>query len=564
MEKVKSLETKKQRNSSNKSVSTVKDTGNKINTLLSIENLWNQEIENFSSFVDFQLKLNTETNKFFEEEIRNESNEFKNVLTKSITSNTFKWYKAKTKAETNSLKKLLTRKKEVYLGYFLGMLNTWKLDKILCGNDVKTLQIIIKSGFIQFLDSLFLKNDAKFIQAYEKPEKQVYGFLKKDLTETSFAWNNEAKFEEFKKQFQEIPNENIRNYLIWFIDLSLAWNTNYDDYIELERFALNTWDNNSKLGFMHPLENYELPGYTDLEFSLVLKDVSEWVDNSKYYSELFIKYFWNDYHAKEISVFDVEKFFSLWNASYMSVLGQAFPNDVNSKKEYWNKITIYNSNIRKSIEENYSIAKKVISNLPNLDESTLTSYDSDFVIAHEFAHSLFRNWYKSEFEEAKASFWYLLKLHYQFEWKEISLQEQEYIITNLLIEIIKQTRRDWIASYKQYILYAKMALASLINLWVLKVEWKEISIIYDENNFRDFLKSWLESLNLLKNIYENEEKESEEKIIKLIEENIDEIYQIILEKVNKNVIQRPERSITRCNKLKSKYKRRINKKLCRN
>lgn len=510
------------------------DFKHKISSLLNIEELKEIELNSFNDFVNFQILLNNKISSFFEEEIKCESETFKNIVNYSTTSNTFKSFKTEDLKEKERLRNILLRKKEIYLSYFIDMINTWKLDKILTKVDIESLKIIIESGFIQEIDKIFLDRDSNKIAQYKKPEKQVYWFLKSDLTEISFSWENQEEFEKFKKQFSEIPNKNIRDYLVWFIDLSLAWNTNYNDYIELEKYALDTWDKESKLWFMHPLEDYELPWYTDLEFSFVLKDVSEWVDNSQFYSNLFTKYFASDYSAKEISVFNVEKIFSNWNSSFMSVQWQAFPNDINSKKEYWNKITIYNSNIRKSIEEIYPLTRKIVSNLELLDENKLTEYDCDFTIAHEFSHSLFRNWYKSDFEEAKASFWYILKLYDKYNWKDIPDEEQKYIITNLLLEIVKQAKRDSIPSYRQYIIYAKMALASLINLWILEFNNDEISVNYNQDNFKTFLVSWLDTLNLLKKIYENNEKEVEWKLIKRIETGIEKEYQIILSKIKIN------------------------------
>ena len=65
---------------------------------------------------------------------------------------------------------------------------------------------------------------------------------------------------------------------------------------------------------MNPLENYNLEWYTDLEFSFVLKDIANWLNKSKFYGDLFTKYFSNDYKTNKISVFNVEKFVSNWNS----------------------------------------------------------------------------------------------------------------------------------------------------------------------------------------------------------------------------------------------------------
>ncbi|MDD5213167.1 MAG: hypothetical protein PHG82_01970 [Candidatus Gracilibacteria bacterium] len=507
---------------------------NKISSLLEIDELNQIQINSFGNFVNFQILLNSKISSFFAEEIKGESTEFKNIVNQSTTSNTFKGFKTEDSTEKERLQNILLRKKEIYLAYLLDLLEGNKLEKILNKEDIETLKIIIKSGFLQIIDELFLNNPNKKIARYEKPEKQVYGFLTLNLDEISFAKAKFKKFKKLRKDLSEIPNENIRKYLINFFNLSISGNTNYADFIALEKEALNTWDKESNLGFMHPLEDYELAGYTDLEFSFILKDTSEGVNNPEFYSDLFTKYFASDYSAKKISVFNVEKFFSNGNASFMSVQGQAFPNDIDSKKEFGNKITVYNSNIRKSIGEIYPLTRKVVCNLELLDEEKLTEYDCDFTIAHEFAHSLFRNGYKSEFEEAKASYGYILKLYDKYQTQEISDEEFKYIITNLLLEIVKQAKRDGISSYRKYILYAKMALASLVNLGVLEFNNNEISINYDKNKFKDFLESGLDTLNLLKKIYENNEKEVEEKLIKIIEENIKEKYQIILTKIKES------------------------------
>lgn len=509
----------------------IEDFKHKISSLLDIEELNQIQINNFWDFVNFQILLNDKISSFFDEEIKWESTEFKNIVNQSNTSNTFKWFKTENLEEKERLQNILTKKKEIYLAYLLDLLEGNKLEKILNKDDIQTLKIIIKSGFLQIIDELFLNSSSKEIARYEKPEKQVYGFLTPNLDEISFAKKKFKKFKKLRKDLSKIPNENIRKYLINFFNLSISGNTNYADFIALEKEALSTWDKESQLWFMHPLEDYELPWYTDLEFSFILKDTSEWVNNPEFYSDLFTKYFASDYSAKKISVFNVEKFFSNWNSSFMSVQWQAFPNDIDSKKEYWNKITVYNSNIRKSIWVIYPLTRKIVNNLELLDEAKLTEYDCDFTIAHEFAHSLFRNGYKSEFEESKASYWYILKLYDKYQNQEISDEEFKYIITNLLLEIVKQAKRDWIASYKQYILYAKMALSTLVNLWILEFNNDEISVNYDKKKFKWFLKLWLNTLTLFKKIYEDKEKYIESEIIEWIEKDIEKEYQIILTKI---------------------------------
>lgn len=506
-------------------------TNSKILSLINIEDLNKMNVSSFWDFVNFQILLNDKINTFFEEEIKNESEDFKKAMIKSCTSNTFKWFKSDDNKEIIRLSNIILRKKEIYLSYFLNSLETNKFEKILKAENIETLKIILKSGFIQEIDKIFLDRDSHKITEYQKPEIQVYWFLNKDLAEVSFAHWNIEKFEKFREDFEKIPNENIRNYLINFIDFSLSGNTNYDDFIEIENYALKTWDNESELWFMNPLENYNLEWYTDLEFSFVLKDIANWLNKSKFYWDLFTKYFSNDYKTNEISVFNVEKFVSNWNSSFMMILGQAFPNDIKSKEKYGNKITIYNSNIRKSVEELAPITKNIISNIWDFDIEKSTNYNTQFTISHEFSHSLFKNWYSSKLEEAKASYWYIFELFDKYFEKEIPSEDIKYIIITSLIEIVKFARRDWIESYEQYIIYAKMSLANLIDSKILEFENNQIKVDYNQEKTKQFLEFGIKTLDEFKEIYENKDKIREEKLICEIEKKIENEYKIILDKL---------------------------------
>ena len=127
-------------------------------------------ISSFWDFVNFQILLNDKINTFFEEEIKNESEDFKKVIIKSCTSNTFKWFKSDDNEEIIRLSNIILRKKEIYLSYFLNSLETNKFEKILKAENIETLKIILKSGFIQEIDKIFLDRDSINIEKYEKPE----------------------------------------------------------------------------------------------------------------------------------------------------------------------------------------------------------------------------------------------------------------------------------------------------------------------------------------------------------------------------------------------------------
>lgn len=499
----------------------------KTTKILSLDFFLNFDINSFENFVDFQHILNEKINLYFEDKIKWKSDLFISTFLSSSIATPYKSFNNENLEEKKELLNLILEKRELYTKIFLNLLIKWKFDKIFTYEDKKTIEILIKSDFFKFIDNIYLKESYKDFGDYLKPNKQKYWIYKNWKSKSFSSWFYKDELEQIKQKIILIPNKNIKNYLLKFIELSNSWKIKYESYIELEKYALKTWDNESKLWLMWPLESYENPWFTDLEFSLVLKNKSN-PDINKTYENLFEKNYKNSYNVNKIWIFEVEKILSSWCSSYMSVLWQAFPNDNESKENFWNKITIYSSHLNQIFKEKYDLLKKIVTNLDDLDEEKLFLYFHDFILSHEFSHSLFRNWYKSEFEETKASLWYLLKIADFYDWKEIPYEESKYIIVSIFIEIIRQMERDWLKAYKKYILFAKTILLSFKNIWIIKIENKKIFLDYDSEKCDFLLNNSKNMLNLIKTIYEDNDKDDESTHIIWVNHLVKELYNKIL------------------------------------
>ncbi len=509
-------------------------------------NLWKiEEFENvkdFDWFIEHRNKLIHILNSLFDHELVWETDDFIDFFNKwmswKLDENIY------TKEKINKFNNLLLNKNLLLKKITLITLENWIYDEFLSENEVCDYINILKSGIFDLFDKIYFKIkdsidlfknqfiDENWNNTYTW--KLSYWWLTKDWIVGFNYFADKSDLEKFWQfDFSIIKQEALRKYLIKFQELFISWITNYDEWIKLADFEMDTWnDINSNIWIVWSMEEYWLTWILidpELEF-FIKKPTLEYANKA---SDLSLTYFNDSYNMEDTKYSNVEPLMSAWVVSFKRVLWKNFHNDKKIQDKYW----MYWYSIESRLKWNSSVLKdseKVLWKLQYLTSEKSWKHDVIHTWQHEFWHNLFKsdNTAKSLLEENKANlFFYLFKYE---NIKTLELSDEEIIldIEFIITENIRRFKNLGDDSLFEYILSAKLQLQKLFdnNLISWNKDWL-ISIKPDEINMKKYLEDMKDFLYITKDIYKNNDKNKENMIINEInssfEENLLKIKQLL-------------------------------------
>ena len=418
---------------------------------------------------------------------------------------------------TKNLKKrrkfldLMCMRNKAYNEILLKAVKEWKFDDILSKKEKHNLRFLLESWILTAFDKArkniildILENKYKDVKFYD--DEFYYGHLQKEIIKWNstvevfkiLSWKKYFKnLNKFKQFVFKMKESYLKSYLEWFFNLLEQDKINPKDYLKLEKNEIKSWQKQEKLTFTVPMENYYLPNFVDLEFSLYLANYLP-KEQKNNFVNLSRKYFNDDFGIKNLTLANVEVIATWWESTFLKVLWKSFPNDYNLSKQIWKIVYISEDMLKDNSRITAKLLKKIWFNI-NLNSYTLIN--KYIIYFHEIWHSLFLNNKPSNtiLEELKATLFYYLSLYDKM--SQISKDNIENILKYILWEFAKKISLENNLDIKQYWIRENFILAKAIRNNLIVVKDNKIKLNYEFENFANFLKDLKDSLFKIKEIY---------------------------------------------------------------
>lgn len=427
----------------------------------------------------------------------------------------------------NKIREFLLLKNKFIRQILKELLQRWYFDNILSKQDINDLILLIDSWFLEFFDSIFVfwernLNENKDLNI-EDDKIYYWGVEENEIVSyNAFVW---VDIEKIKKKISQLNNINLKNYILWFIDLVKSGKFDYDSFVKLEQIKVEDWKQDQKINQKYSIKFVFNPALIDPEFEIHLVE-SVRGKELKYIIDLSKKYYWTDYWMEKISFNFTEILLSWWRTSFVRVLWRSFPNDKELSYKYGKVIYLIKSRNLNSIErgDNY------LSQLGfKINKNIFKNIIFDEVKYHEFGHSLFlESKYDSLLEELKATLFYFLYLYDKVNTYDNTVDEEfiKNVVYFVIQDFIKRLSYKWSKSSKKYWILSWHILKRLIQVWLVKLSDNRLYVDANRDKFRNFLENLKTDLDKIKEIYElptlKEKKEKEEEFLKWLNEFLKE------------------------------------------
>ena len=460
-----------------------------------------------NGFAGFKARIDNEIWKFFHFELDWESELFKEAFLYSDQGH-FQWSEEK----QGKLQSLIIKKQSLYYHFISEAIKTGYLDKVLTEFDTITLTSILDSGILQYFNRLYIESQ-NLLKATEnqnyKPldlKKNEYGCIKDGEL---IPYNQVLDLDSFIRPdfFKKIINENLRKYFIWLYELLQSGNTDHESWLEIEKYALQSWeDKNSNIGFVTLMEDYNLPWVIDPEllFYIIEPDIG----NKNNAIELAKKTFWwKDYGIANTKTFNAEDILSWWDWAFSVSLGKNFPNEQSLKDEMWTFAYAKESKLWEALlAKNATDCNKLI-DVSSIDQEAFTEHTLKHVYYHEYWHNLFLwNPHNSMLEETKPDLFAYLRIYDECVNKTPDKKYIKDTLDFLTVSFIRKNKFEGKDDLKKYCIAQRLIFQELRDTGLVSWDTNDrISYNVDIDIFMQFLENLKSHLFFIKDLYETED-----------------------------------------------------------
>ncbi len=379
--------------------------------------------------------------------------------------------------------------------------------------------------------SVLTKNKDSYIS---KPYKKAF---------PNEVWNIIKELEIFINNLSKLE-DNIysqkENYISYLKAIKKAfWEDNKDNLISKWAKVDKRWmDITTPFQITHPLEFYEdkfrkavapewdLRIKTDfISNSSVLTDIikmHEWFYKSIWKEDFLESYNFSLDNLKKIQLYISIPVLYFWSNLCWLPSAQVVPNDEIVSKRYWKKIFAFPKSVLEfqrntpflkiqSMTINKNLLNKYRKFLYWDDDSYYKVYDIE-TLWHEFGHLLFltedtenkmnkKTGLFKNIEEFKATSWWLISFFLAD--KEDNLKEK--LVINHIIRCINLLKYKKEVSVTPYYCEALIHLELLIKSWIIYIKRDKIYMYFNQTNYKDLKKIYIEVYSKLVYIYLNKQ-----------------------------------------------------------
>lgn len=479
--------------------------------------LVNFQINSFQSYCKLNELINHYLNNNFAPDLEGKCWPFVNAFKQSLIT----LYTIENAEEKQELLILLMKKNQLKVSLLLFLAQKWFFDNLFSDYEKIEFFNIIASKIMHYLDIVYL-NWTKTVKDNQFSWKN-YWWIKQ--------WNLVPYTEFCEPEMLDssvVVCGNISKYITKFIELLKSWKTDEKSWLELEKYYLWSWDDESQFWLVWMLENYYNETLIEPELEFYLKQVI-WEEEKQTIFTYSMDRYHDIYWMDQTNVYKVEKIISSWASGFMQILWRNFPNDVSSKQEFWSKIYIVSSSIINWFEVYKKRFEALVWYIPDTKEQ-IWEHAIDHVVYHEFWHNLFKvDWFESNLEELKASLYYYLKLYSICD--SLNQQELSDIIHMIIFDLTKRFPWECIQQLYKYVLAFRVIYFHMKNTWVVDYKDWKLLLNTDPKLFKLFLWEMVWVLDFIKQVYESQDKNKEQEFIKTIEDatkdDLEQINQII-------------------------------------
>ena len=465
-------------------------------------------IDEYRNLID---DITENVNKLFENYLKNYPDYVKEAFNK-WRINQFEW----NEQEKEELVKLIYEKNRVFYDIFLAYVEKWWLDNLLTSQDVSDLLSLLKIWVTNFYDKIFVNWYLDWNKYVEKiPGWLWYAWINQNGLVSYFdlAWLDNTS------DFWGMFNENLKKYLKNIFDYSKSI-YNQEKWDEIQMDEVSIWkDTNSKLGFVWPQEAYMLENekwkLVEPHIALYIKESFE--KERKEAEDLYEKYFWENYNVSQVNTYLVEPLLEAWSQWFRKIAGESVPNSETVANKTWRINLIIPSRWRKRILDAKDTFSKLVWKQVDSDYfEKIVKVSDKFVKFHELWHSLFK-WtkYDSNLEELKADLSYFLKIYDEL--KNWQKQDVDAFVGEFVIDVIRVFRninvetKEPDKSMYRYIVSKAIELGKAFETGFLKI--KSNKLVFNNEKFKDFVAGLKDVLFEIKEIYDTQNKDKENKLI---------------------------------------------------
>lgn len=489
-----------------------------------LKELLNFKLETLSDVANLKAQLNKITTNYIREKYSWKPKHFIEAIEQELPTEYIKSEEWDTNKLFLEVWYAIILKRKIKIQLLISLLKNWLFDKILSSEEIDELINVFESRFLEYFDELFLKRYETINNENYSHEwwKIIFWWLDKNWQVVWLDQIHPLDTDSFKLLDDWLISEYIRRLM----ELIKKWPLEDSEFYTIEHLYLYTWRNDWTVWLIWSLENLQNEHFFSPEISLFIK---QWLPEKQEIVDLSMEVFWESYWMDWIYLFFAEDLINVWDSWFTRIWWRNFPNEVESKEKYWTYIYCIESNV---ILWHLSY-KQILDRLANFDTKRYEQQIWELLIEevkyHEFWHNLFNNWYNSDFEETKATFYYFLYL---------SENKDKINTIPLILSILSRMLRNFIrkkqTKFNQYLITYRLIFQCFLKYWIIIINWENVEIDFDKNKLWLAIDELAEYLFIIKLIFENKEKEREEKLIQDLVSSTESQIELLINFLNKN------------------------------